>query len=111
MLQVPPDDTPIRIVCATRVPAERFFLDTHTGRTLAAFKAISNAELSLYPNNSTALSAVYNHAIELTREAARILVFIHDDCVIADYFWAQRIRDGLRQFDLLGVVGNVRRVS
>jgi GT2 family glycosyltransferase len=30
--------------------------------------------------------------------------------MIADYFWTERVRAGLRQFDAVGVVGNVRRV-
>jgi GT2 family glycosyltransferase len=40
-----------------------------------------------------------------------MLVFIHDDVWIDDYFFADRIADGLRVFDIIGVAGNRRRVA
>jgi GT2 family glycosyltransferase len=111
MRYLPPVNLPIRIVCATRLPADQFFSVTRTGQSLAAFRATAVAEVTLYASNSIGLSEVYNHAIESVRDTPRILVFIHDDCFVADYFWTQRVRDGLGKFDLVGVVGNVRRVA
>ena len=109
MSRFAPADTPIRIVCATRVSKQQFIAGTQTGRSLAAFRSTSIAEVSVYANNSSGLSEVYNHAIEAVRDDPRILVFVHDDCLIADYFWTERVREGLRSFDAVGVVGNTRR--
>jgi GT2 family glycosyltransferase len=39
-----------------------------------------------------------------------ILVFIHDDVWIDDFFLADRITGGLAEYDVIGVAGNRRRV-
>ena len=38
-------------------------------------------------------------------------MFVHDDVLISDLFWAERVRDGLGQFDVVGVAGNRRRAA
>jgi hypothetical protein len=101
---------PIRIVCATRKSEREFFEQTQTGKSLMAVKASSQAELALYADNSAGLGEVYNMAIDACRENPRILVFVHDDCLIADFFWADRVREGLAWFDVVGVAGNRRRL-
>jgi hypothetical protein len=40
-----------------------------------------------------------------------MLVFIHDDVWIDDYFFADRIIEGLQNYDVIGVAGNQRRVQ
>lgn len=39
-----------------------------------------------------------------------LLVFIHDDVWIDDYFPADRVIEGLRTYDVIGVAGNRRKV-
>jgi len=36
---------------------------------------------------------------------------MHDDVIITDYFWLERIEEGLSKFDIVGVVGNKKRVN
>jgi hypothetical protein len=76
-----------------------------------SFRTTSPAEVVVYPDNSTGLGEIYNRAIDDCAGHPRILVFVHDDCLIADYFWADRVREGLETFDVVGVVGNRRRVA
>jgi GT2 family glycosyltransferase len=103
-------ELPIRVVCATRLRREEFFGNSPTGRSLAALRITSPIELALYATNTAGLGEVYNQAIEQCAAQPRILVFVHDDCLIADFYWAERVRQGLREFEIVGVVGNRRRV-
>ena len=36
-------------------------------------------------------------------------MFVHDDVLINDFFWTQRIYAGLKDFDIVGIAGNTRR--
>jgi hypothetical protein len=36
-------------------------------------------------------------------------VFTHDDVHLSDYYWAQHLLEGLREFDIVGIAGNRRR--
>jgi GT2 family glycosyltransferase len=67
-------------------------------------------ELRLFADNTDGLSGLYNTAIEEARSAPAILVFIHDDVYLSDYYWADRLHQGLRSFEIVGLVGNCRRV-
>jgi Glycosyltransferase like family len=102
-------DPKIRIVCATRQTSDRFGTHTALGRSLRLYSSLY--ELRLFPQNSRGLPLVYNTAI---REAAidpAILVFIHDDVHLLDFYWPTRIAHGLAKFDILGLAGNRRRLA
>lgn len=102
---------PIRLVCATRLPADKFISHTATGRSVKSFIGVSAAEVRLFSENTVGLSVLYNLAIEESIKEPAILVFIHDDVLISDFFWEERIRDGLNQFDIIGLAGTTRRVK
>ncbi|QWD78087.1 glycosyltransferase [Polynucleobacter sp. MWH-Svant-W18] len=104
-------DLPIRIICATRIGQNEFLSKTATGKSIKNFINVSKVEVRLYANNSTPLGILYNQAIEESKESPAILIFMHDDIWLGDYFWAQRIRDGLSHWDIIGLAGNKRRVS
>jgi GT2 family glycosyltransferase len=36
---------------------------------------------------------------------------MHDDILITDFFWSKRVREGLTDFDVVGIVGNSRRLT
>ncbi|NDC31872.1 MAG: hypothetical protein EBZ58_13275 [Bacteroidetes bacterium] len=99
----------IRLVIATRLKREEFLKKSATGKSVMKFIEISKAEIRLYSENRTGLSELYNKAIDESINTPCILVFIHDDVLITDWYWVQKIRDGLRRFDLIGVVGNTKR--
>ncbi|WP_183085277.1 methyltransferase domain-containing protein [Trinickia fusca] len=100
---------PIRLVCATRCAQENFLRDTALGRSLAVHRHANPPELLLFDKNSTGLPALYNAAIEQAASSPAILVFVHDDVSICDYFWTDRVREALGQFDVVGLAGNRRR--
>ncbi len=99
----------IKLVIATRESENNFFVKTATGRSLA-FNKPSFIELKLFANNSRGLPSVYNEAIKECAENPATLVFAHDDLHILDYLWYSRVKEGLSNFDIVGLAGNKRRV-
>ena len=97
-----------KIVCATRGRKEEF-RRTPLGQSLGLYPW-PNVEVRLFSENKRGLPAVYNEAIAECRGISCNLVFVHDDVYLCDFFWPKRIRIGLKQFDVLGLAGNKRRV-
>ncbi len=103
----------IRLVCATRLSKPDFFAKAPLGRSLPLYQTFPKRqaiELRLFPENEEGLSGLYNTAIEEARTDPAILVFIHDDVYLSDYYWAKHLHEGLHSFDLVGLAGNRRRV-
>lgn len=100
----------VRVVCATREKREAFYERTALGRSLSLYRPVG-VELRLFAQNTRGLSSVYNTAIEETGEEREILLFVHDDLHLCDYFWAERLREGLGTFDVIGLAGARSRVA
>lgn len=101
---------PIRLVCGTRASYDDFPQKTALGRSLSLFRHASPPQLMLFDNNRAGLSSIYNYAIEQSRNDPAILVFLHDDLHLCDFYWMDRIRDAVTQFDIVGLAGNTRRL-
>lgn len=99
----------IKLVIATRATEADFFRTTATGRSLA-FNRPPFLDVRLFPNNTQGLPAVYNQAIRESIGDSVTLVFAHDDLHILDYYWCDRIKEGLANFGVVGLAGNRRRV-
>ncbi|CAN1573493.1 Glycosyltransferase like family [Burkholderiaceae bacterium] len=99
----------IRFVVATRVNRVNFFTQTATGKSLSLYN-FPFVELDLYELNKEGLPAVYNRSIEKAKNDPAILVFIHDDVHLCDFYWTDQMLNGLNQFDIIGVAGNKRRL-
>ncbi|KVZ14893.1 hypothetical protein [Burkholderia ubonensis] len=54
----------------------------------------------LFDNNTKGLSTIDNRTIEHAQENPAILVFIHDDLSICDFFGVGRIYEAVKQFDI-----------
>jgi GT2 family glycosyltransferase len=100
----------MRIVCATRYSAEAFPLCSALGRSLQLFRGYPFVELRLFPGNTLGLSAVYNRAIDEAAENPALLIFVHDDVHLTDFYWPIHLLESLQAFDVVGLVGNRRRV-
>ena len=99
----------IRFVVATRASREEFFRKTATGRSLVVYN-FPFIELVLFDQNQLGLPVVYNRAIAAAEKDPAILVFIHDDVHLCDFFLADQIFSALTEFELVGLAGNKRRV-
>lgn len=103
----------IRFVCATRETREGFFANAPLGRSLLLYRTFPRRqaiELRLFAENSLGLPTVYNTAIEEARSAPAVLVFIHDDVYLSDYYWSYHLFNALERFGIVGLAGNRRRV-
>jgi GT2 family glycosyltransferase len=95
----------ITFVAATRSTFEDFWGKSALGISLnrLRFDTRLNARITL--ENSLPLASAYNYAISAANPED-ILVFVHDDVWLDDYYLGDRVIDGLKTFDVIGVVGN-----
>ncbi|HEV3104171.1 MAG TPA: glycosyltransferase [Trinickia sp.] len=101
---------PIRLVCGTRYSDAQFVSDSALGRSLKLYNHTPPQQLVLFDNNRKGLSKIYNRAIEHAKDNPAILVFVHDDVSICDFFWVERIYEAMARFDIVGLAGNTRRM-
>lgn len=98
----------LTLVTATRCTSQDFLTQTLLGRCLPRLGQFEPFGLKLFSGNSLPLAQVYNQAIE-EAQPDEILVFLHDDVRLDDWMLAQRLREALQAFDVVGVAGNRRR--
>lgn len=100
----------IEVISATKHSEQTFWNKSALGISLRRLPHDTRVIPRITFNNHNGLPFIYNDAI-LAARSTSLLVFIHDDVWIDDYFLSNRIRDGLRQFDIIGVAGNRKRAS
>jgi GT2 family glycosyltransferase len=100
----------IEIISATRLTMDGFWSKSALGLSLRRL-AFDSKRLAVHLafQNSAGLPTVYNSRIS-TANQSEILLFVHDDVWIDDYFVADRVLAGLQSFDIIGVAGSRRRV-
>jgi protein O-GlcNAc transferase len=99
----------LRFIIATRCRTESDFLhDTLTGKSLNWMRYAFPMHVNIGYESSSGVANVYNQAIEIA-DPEDILIFMHDDIQIDDWQIAFRVLQGLQNFDLIGVAGNVSR--
>ncbi|MEM5384673.1 hypothetical protein VSR68_13885 [Paraburkholderia phymatum] len=101
---------PVRFVCGTRESYDNFATRTALGRSLSQWRYFHPPQLVVFDNNRDGLSTIYNLAIEQAKDYPAILVFLHDDLHIPDFYLLDRIREALARFDVVGLAGNTRRM-
>jgi GT2 family glycosyltransferase len=100
----------IEIVSATRCSESDFWDRSPLGLSLRRLKHDERLVPRIAFSNRRGLPEIYNARIR-AESAADMLVFMHDDVWIDDYFLADRVIDGLGSYDVIGVAGNKRRVG
>ena len=96
----------IEVVSATRADQNQFLM-TPLGLSLQRLRFDQRLHPFIAFANADGLPAIYNRRISAESESD-ILLFIHDDVWINDYFIADRVIDGLAVYDVIGVAGNRR---
>jgi len=99
----------VKVIIASQETHSDFYKTTLTGQSLCQQIHASRMELVLHTSNSTGLPKLYNAAIDASINDPCLLIFMHDDILILNYDWIDRIIEGLSVFDVLGVVGSKRR--
>jgi GT2 family glycosyltransferase len=99
----------IDIVSATRLGLDAFWSTSPLGLSLQRLSHDSRlARAHVAYENRRGLPEIYNERIAAA-DSSGILVFVHDDVWIDDYFLADRILAGLQDYDVIGLAGNRRR--
>jgi hypothetical protein len=97
------------IVSATRHDEAGFYGQSALGRSLKRAYRLFPVKPKIAFRNSKPLAVCYNAALA-SCEPNDIVVFIHDDILLVDLFWIDRLESGFRHFDVLGIIGNTRRL-
>jgi len=97
------------IVSATRHDEAGFYSTSALGRSLRQAYRAFPVKPRIAFENSKPLAVWYNDALA-SCEKEDIIVFVHDDVLLLDFFWIDRLELGFTRFDILGIVGNRRRV-
>ena len=100
----------MEIVSATR-KSEVNFPFTPLGISLAF---LSDASVAIRPqisfDNQLGLPTIYNDRIAAVSEDD-VLLFVHDDVWLHDFYVVEHVEEGLARFDVVGVAGNPTRVA
>ena len=99
----------IEIISATRLSEKDFLNNSALGISLDRLSQDRRLIKHIAYNNQRGLPDVFNTRIDAA-DGHDILVFIHDDVWIDDYFFADRVIVGLEAFDVIGLAGNRRRL-
>lgn len=99
----------IDIVSATRWTETDFWTKSALGISLRRLSFDRRLAAHVAFDNRRGLPEIYNERI-LSGNCGAVLVFVHDDVWIDDYFLADRVSDGLSAYDVIGVAGNRRRL-
>ena len=102
--------TKVKVVVASRASEAGFHDKAATGRSLRIYN-FPFLEVRLFPSNTLGLPKLYNAVIQESVNDPCMLIFMHDDLHILDYYWLHQILAGLDRFQILGIVGNLRRVA
>jgi GT2 family glycosyltransferase len=100
----------IEIVSATRLSEEDFWTKSALGLSLQRLSHDVRLVSHIAFSNRRGLPEIFNARIS-ARESHDILVFIHDDVWIDDFFLADHVIEGLKVYDVIGVAGNRRRTN
>src|SRR5687767_1760311 len=99
----------IEIISATRLGEGEFWDRAALGISLRRLAHDTRLVARVAFSNQRGLPDIFNARISAL-DGFDLLVFMHDDVWIEDHFFADRIVEGLRTYDVIGVAGNRRRV-
>ena len=109
-LRSTPQDV-IEIISATRMSEEQFWSTSALGQSIRRIaEEDPRLRASVAFNNTRGLSELFNAQIHASSNDS-VLVFVHDDVWITDYFFGDRLVEGLKTYDVIGIAGNRRRVA
>lgn len=103
-----PSDLTLEIVCGTRYSEDDFWDKSALGQSLSALHNEARIVTRISYANRQGLPELYNRSIAAA-DTHDILVFMHDDVWLQDYFFVDRIIEGLGRYDVIGVAGTRRR--
>jgi hypothetical protein len=101
---------PVTVISATRYNEQDFFNKAALGRALSQTYAQLPVSKRIYFENRLALASCYNDAVGRVTNQDEVLMFVHDDVHLLDFYWVDKLMAGLERFACVGLAGNKRRV-
>ena len=98
----------IEVVSATRFRKKEFWEKSPLGLSLKRLSGDERLKSFIAFENRRGLPEIYNARINAKNDRD-VLIFVHDDVWLDDYFLADRVIEGLSVYDIIGVAGNRRR--
>lgn len=98
----------LEIVSATRLTEDEFWNSSALGQSLSCLGYDGRIVTRIAYRNRRGLSDIYNAAIQ-TPQVHEVLLFVHDDVWLHDFFFIDRIVEALETYDVIGLAGNRRR--
>ena len=99
----------LRIVAATRLTEDRLYEEASLSRSIERLAFAGGVVPEILFENSDPLPVVYNAALARAEDDDTLL-FTHDDVRFDDWFLAQRLKEALAVYDVVGVAGNGTRM-
>ena len=100
----------VRVVTATTLDEKKFWRASYLGRSLALIPEALRPEISLCADNTGSrlrgLPEVYNAAIDAAADDD-VLVLVHDDVYVHDWYLSHRALEACARWDVAGVAGAV----
>lgn len=100
----------LEVVSATRLNQDDFWSQSALGLSIRRLGLGARLIPRIAFNNTRGLPSVYNEAIEAVEKDV-VLLFVHDDVWIEDYFLYDRLVEALSEYEVIGVAGNRRHVE
>ena len=96
----------IELVSCTQKDEQQFWKESALGQSILRTPQLSDIKQTLFFENTVGLSERYNSVIR--KSDSDIVLFIHDDVWIDDFYLLEHIVAGLAHYDILGVAGATR---
>ena len=95
----------IEVISATRLGRDQFEASP-LGLSLKRIAADKRLKPKIAFANTRGLGTVYNAALAAAQDD--FVLFVHDDVWLEDFYLTDRLLEGLKQFDIVGLAGNTR---
>jgi GT2 family glycosyltransferase len=99
----------VEIISASRRSQPDFQASSALGVSLRRLGEMNPIVARVAASNTQSLPLIYNQGLRAADNDS-IVVFMHDDVWIDDYYLVQRLGEAMKAYDVIGVAGNRRRV-
>ena len=98
----------LELISATRLAEEAFWARSALGQSLQKMGHDARLNTNFTFENKRGLPDIYNEGIQAARDSD-VLVFMHDDVWLQDFFFVDRVVEGLQNYDVIGLAGCTKR--
>jgi len=94
----------LELISASRLAEGPFWASSALGQSLQKMGHDARLTTNFTFENKRGLPDIYNEGIQSTRDSD-VLIFMHDDVWLQDFFFVDRVIEGLEQYDVIGLAG------